>query len=67
MKRHIIIIIIIIFTQHPKAQNLFVADTFYTHQFIDLSKNLYLKSVPQDFAERLLQRQLNAYYPKRVK
>lgn len=65
MKRHIIILIVLFFTQQSKAQNLFVADTFAYTINLDLSKNLYLKSVPQDLLKGYCKGNWNAYYPKR--
>ena len=48
-----------------EAQNLFVADTFTYTINLDLSQNLYLKSVPVDLLKGYCKGNWNAYYPKK--
>ena len=47
------------------AQNLFVTDTFTYTVNLDLSKNLFFKTVPVDLLKGYCKGEWNAYYPKR--
>lgn len=53
------------FTKIFFAQNLFVSDTFTYSINLDLSQNLYLKSVPIDLLKGYCKGEWNAYYPKK--
>jgi hypothetical protein len=65
MNKFFSIFIFIFFAQISFAQNLFVADTFTYTINLDLSQNLYLKSVPQDLLKGYCKGEWNAYYPKK--
>lgn len=56
---------VIVFYAKSNAQNLFVADTFTYTINLDLSQNLYLKSVPVDLLKGYCNGEWNAYYPKK--
>lgn len=58
-------VILIFLTQLSFSQNLFVADTFTYTINLDLSKNLYLKTVPVDLLKGYCKGDWKAYYPKR--
>lgn len=60
-----LIIVFYFITRVSFSQNLFVADTFTNTINLDLSQNLYLKSVPADLINGYLNGEWNAYYPKR--
>jgi hypothetical protein len=47
------------------AQDFFSVDTFTYTINLDLSQNLYLKSVPEDLLKGFCQGNWNAYYPKK--
>lgn len=47
------------------AQHYFSSDTFTYTINLDLSQNLYLKSVPEDLLKGFCQGKWNAYYPKK--
>ena len=64
MKRFFYVISILL-AQLSFSQNLFVTDTFTYTINLDLSKNLYLKTVPVDLLKGYCKGDWNAYYPKR--
>ena len=64
MKKLFSILTFYFFAQTSFAQNLFVADTFTYTINLDLSKNLYLKTVPVDLLKGYCKGDWNAYYPK---
>jgi hypothetical protein len=57
--------IFLYFVQISFAQNLFVPDTFTNTINLDLSQNLYLKTVPVDLLKGYCKGEWNAYYPKK--
>ncbi len=65
MKKFFSILIFYFFAQQSFSQNLFVADTFTYTINLDLSKNLYLKTVPVDLLKGYCRGEWNAYYPNR--
>ncbi len=65
MKSVFITVLFCLSSYKLKSQNLFVADTFINTINLDLSQNLYLKSVPIDLLKGYCKGEWNAYYPKK--
>lgn len=65
MIRYILIIVCLLFLSKISAQNLFKADTFVYTINLDLSQNVYLKSIPKDLLQGYCKGNWKAYYPKR--
>jgi len=65
MKKYIILSIFIVLINTVLAQDFFKTDTFTNTVNLDLSKNLYMKSVPIDLLRGFCKGTWNAYYPKR--
>ena len=65
MLRFFYTVIVLFSVRLAFSQDLFVADTFSYTINLDLSKNLYLKTVPVDLLKGYCKGDWNAYYPKR--
>jgi len=65
MSKIVSVLVFFIFTKVSFAENFFIADTFTYTINLDLSQNLYLKSVPQDVLKGYCKGEWNAYYPKK--
>ena len=65
MKKLVIVLLCSFIFCQTKAQNFFATDTFAYTINLDLSKNLYLKSIPVDLLKGYCKGDWNGYYPKR--
>ncbi len=65
MMRKYTILVFLFFSLRARAESIFSTDTFTYTINLDLSQNLYLKSVPVDLLKGYCRGDWNAYYPKK--